>query len=296
MESEKLDKKIDRLQGQFESPWSGKRDWKALWSVIKEISADFKGIRYPSRDERTAAWTRFQSIVERIKESHAKEYEERHAHREQSVSHLCKIQSLADSAGPDNGLGELVLHLATGGLTLITKMALDALLGKSDEEFQGLHGRSESMKNAWAYLSNYKAEMTGRDKATAYALLEKTKERLDSDWERWKAHRQDIIAERNRQRQAKQEEREAKHQEWRTRQRQFIERLEGAESKLEAALSHRQEHLAKLIGQYESAWSAGYRERVEGWIEEERGNIVDIESKLENVRAKLSEARLRLDS
>jgi putative transposase len=55
MESEELDRKIDQFASQFESPWSGKRDWKALWSMIKEISSDFKGVRYPTRDERSAA-------------------------------------------------------------------------------------------------------------------------------------------------------------------------------------------------------------------------------------------------
>jgi hypothetical protein len=289
MESEKLDEKIDQLASQFESPSSDRRDWKALWSTIKELSSDFKGVRYPTRDERNAAWSRFQSIVQNIKQAQAKEFEQRNARVEQSTAHLSQIQSLASSAGTDDAFVELILHVATGGMTLIAKLALDALLGKSDEEFQRLQGRSEIMKRAWAYLSDHKTEMTGRDKATAYALLEKTKERLDNDWGRWKTHRQEIVAERNR-------EREAKRQEWRVGQRQFIERLEGAEYKLEAAISRRQEHLSKLIGQYESAWSDGYRERVQGWIEEERSNIADIESKLEDVRAKLSEARLRLDS
>ena len=76
---------------------------------------------------------------------------------------------------------------------------------------------------------------------------------------------------------------------------EFIDRLEGEEDKLEAALSHRQEHLAKLLDDYRNAWSDGFRERVEGWIDEERQNIADSEAKLDGVRGKLSEARLRLD-
>lgn len=289
MEYENLDKKIDQLESQFNSPWSGKRDWKALWSTIKEISSDFRGVSYGTRDERNAARDRFQSIVQSIKESQATEFEQRNARVEQSAAHLSQIQYLANSAGADDALGELAVCVATLGMSLVAKAAIDALLGKSDEEFQRLQRRSEIMKSAWAYLSDHKTEMTGRDKATVYTLLEKTKAHLEGDKERWKTHRKEMIAE------ARKEQREAKQQEWRAGQRQFIERLEGAEYKLETALSSRQEHLAKLIGQYESAWSDTYRERVEGWIDEERSNISAIESKLDDVRAKLSEARLRLD-
>src|SRR2546426_1032503 len=124
MESENLDKKIDQLEGQFGSPLSGKRDWKAHWSTIKEISSDFRGVRYRTLDERNAARNRFQSIVQSIKESQAKEFEQRNARVEQSAAHLSQIQSLANSAGADDAFGELVMHLATGGMTLIAKLAL----------------------------------------------------------------------------------------------------------------------------------------------------------------------------
>lgn len=295
-EFQKLDKKIDRLESQFTSFWSSQHDWKALWSLIKEISSDFKGIRYPSREERNVAWTRFQSLVENIKEAQAKESEARTARSlDQSASHLSQIQSLASSANVDGSLGEVILHLATGGASLITKIAFDTLLGESDEELRQLQERSGFMKQAWSYLSEYKAEMTGRDKAAAYALLEKAKARLDRDWANWKSRRQELIAERNQQREARQREWKEKRDEWRIRQKQFIERLEGAEEKLEGALFRRQEHLAKLIDQYQSAWSDSYRDRVEGWIDEERNNIADIEAKLDDVRSKLSEARIRLD-
>ncbi len=296
MDSGQLDKMIDQLERQFASPWSAKRDWKALWAVIREISANFKETRYPTRDERDAAWARFQLTVNNIKEVQTSEYEERNAHREQSASHLARIRHFAEAAEPDNAFGELLVHLATGGVSLIAKLAIEALLGKSDEEFQQLRARSEAMKSAWEYLSDHKTQMIGSDKAAAYSILEKTKGRLDTDWNHWKVRRQEIVADRNREHQARRDAREANQREWRARQTEFIKRLEGAEYKLEAALSHREEHLAKLIGQYESARSDEFRERVEGWMSEERANINSIETKLGDVRAKLSEARLRLDN
>lgn len=185
-----------------------------------------------------------------------------------SSYHLSKLESLADSAGPVTGLYDIALFVATGGLSLITKMALEALLGKSDEEHERLRERSEIMKTAWKYLSDHKSEMIGRDKAKAYEFLKKTGSQLDSDWQRWKVQRNQIL----------------------------LRKLEEAECKLEEVLSHRQEHLDELISKYENARPGNYRDRVEEWIDKERDNVANIEAKLDNVRVKLSEIRAAFES
>lgn len=268
MQAVDLDNKIDLLASQFDYSYSNKCNYKELWSTIKEISSDFKNTSYPSSDKRNESWMKFQAIIQRVKDRQANEYEKRNNLIAESSSHLYKLESLADSAGPISGLYDVALFVATGGLSLITKMALEALLGKSDEEHERLRERSEIMKTAWNYLSDHKTKMTGRDKAKAYELLQKTGSQLDSDWQRWKVQRNKI----------------------------FITRLEKAECKLEEALSHRQEHLDELISKYENARPGNYRDRVEDWIDKERDNIANIEAKLDNVRVKLSEIRAALES
>jgi hypothetical protein len=297
---ERLESKIGDLASQFDSSWSARRDWKGLWALIKSISADFKATRYPTREGREQAWKRFQAIVERIKAEQAKEFDERKARQAASESHLTEIRSLARLAEPDDGLGEFLVQgiafVASGGLTFAINKTLEALLGKLDEEHERLRRRSEAMKSAWAYLSRHKQDMRGADKAAAFQLLQATKVRLDADWQTWKERRQGALAERNKERQERHDRRTAKQEEWRAKQNAFVDRLEEAEYKLESALSHRQEHLEKLLGQYAGARSDDYRSRVEGWIEEERGRISDIEAKLSGVRAKLADARAKLAS
>lgn len=173
-------------------------------------------------------------------------------------------------------------------------MTLEALLGKFDDQFQTLKQCQKNIDEAWAYFSSHKSEMTSTDKTTAYELLQKTKKQLDQHWQEWKERRHELIAQRNRERDERREEREAKRERWLQNQREFISRLEGAEFKLTGALARRQEHLDELISQRDSAWSDKFRERVEGWIDEERQNITEIEAKLDDVRTKLSDAKIRL--
>lgn len=284
-----LDALIDQLQAQTRQLDANRADWKGLWGRIKDASAAFKQVRYPSRDEQQRAWERFQGIVQEVKERQAVFFEQKKATRSQSEQHLSRITSLAERSKRDSGLGDLALLLATGGMSLAIQVGVDALLGKSDPEHQRLKERSSAMKAAWAYLSEHKAEMIVAHKNSAFALLQEIKESLDDDWQHWKDAKQQARGALDAQRQAKQEA-------WQISQRSFILRLEEALDKLEAARERRQEHLEALIDRYRSARSDEYRNKVESWIDEERGRISDIEAKISDVRGKLSDARLRLNS
>jgi len=68
MDHRNLDGLIDGLDGEMSSFFGdSKKDWRSIWDRIKEIGAAFKETRYPTRDEKDRAWSRFQSVVEHVR-------------------------------------------------------------------------------------------------------------------------------------------------------------------------------------------------------------------------------------
>jgi uncharacterized coiled-coil protein SlyX len=266
---ERLDQRIDRLESDFAGRGSERGIWKRLWAEIKAISEEFKRVRYSTGAQRKTAWDRFQEIVGRIKEEGNRERAQGQARRETSQRHLAEIRKFAERAEPESAMGRMLLEgigfVASHGLTFVVKKTLDALGGETDEEQAQLRERSEALKEGWAYLSQNKGEMFRDDKDAAFALLQNAKIRLDSDWQTWKAHKNEAFEQRRQQREERHRQWVEKQEEWRAKQKAFIERLESAESKLESVLEHKQSHLEDLFEKLSSARSDDFRDRVAGW-------------------------------
>ena len=56
---------------------------------------------------------------------------------------------------------------------------------------------------------------------------------------------------------------------------------------------NRRSHLSELEDKRSSAWSDDFRDRVDGWISEEESRIADIESKMDQIRTWIAEARAK---
>ena len=67
MTSDELDDLIGELADRIDGQTEGAGDWRGVWDQIKTIGANFKGIRYESKDAHQAAWTNYQRLVERVK-------------------------------------------------------------------------------------------------------------------------------------------------------------------------------------------------------------------------------------
>ena len=77
--------------------------------------------------------------------------------------------------------------------------------------------------------------------------------------------------------------------------RDNIAKLEDRLGRLEDVRGRRQENLNRLEDMLCAARSDSYRDRVEGWIDEERERINEIENKIHLMRGWLSEMRAKLD-
>ncbi|WP_214019306.1 hypothetical protein [Methanoculleus sp.] len=143
--------------------------------------------------------------------------------------------------------------------------------------------------------------MSGRDKQEAFESLTRASEGLNAAWDEWKRARSAAIERYHAEKQAAWEARQARRQEaiarreaWEERTRENIANLTDRLDSLESALDRRQRNLFKLEGMRDSAWSDSYRDRVDGWIDEENERISDIQSTIDRIKGWIGDAEAKL--
>lgn len=161
------------------------------------------------------------------------------------------------------------------------------LPGDYDEKHAELIACSESLKEGWQLISRYKNEMIGRDKKEAFEALKDAQESLNNAWDKWK--------------QGKAQAKDARNDYFRAKRESFqdkvMERIETHKERLEklySVLSTFESHLDNLRDQRNSAWSDSFRDRVEGWIDEEENRISSIKEKIDRIEGWLEEDRRKL--
>lgn len=285
---------LDSLEALAEEAEGKRTNWRDVWSDIKNIGRAFKESRFPTAQDRQAAWSRFQSIVERVKTSQAQARQEFEERLRESEHHLNQIRSYAWKATPSSEAADAILAIATGGLSVLIKAGLDAILGPFDERKLELQTCSAALKEGWAYLSENKGEMLGKHKKEAFDVLSSASDALGRAWDVWKAGREQAIEHYRSQKRAAWEARQAKREAWEARMRENISKLEDRLDRLESALDRRRSNLSKLEDMRDSARSDSYRERVDAWIDEEHDRIAEIERKIDQVKAWISETEAKL--
>lgn len=212
----------------------------------------------------------------------------------ESEHHLEQILSCAERATPPTGSADAILAIGTGGLSVLIKEGINAILGPFDERKFELQKCNEAMKDGWAYLSKNKAEMLGKHKQEAFNALKSASDSLTAAWDTWKGERQEAVDRFHAEKQAAWETRKAKREAWEMRIRENISKLEDRLDRLEGALDHRQSNLSKLEDMRNSTWSDSYRDRVDDWISDEHERISAIERKIDQVKGWISDMESKL--
>lgn len=282
---------IDRLEAMMPTGlFAGdKWDFKALWGQIRETGTAFKGVRFPTREEHEQAWSRFQTLVQEIREKQNELRSKFDQRRESSQKLRDSLIRHAEDALPNSGLGDLMLALATGGLSVVLEMTLDALLGPYDKRKQELLQASDALRAVWDEFGSRKSELLRNDKDTVFEALKNEQQKLDDLWSQYKAERQAAMdkfygGKRRR------------HEEWRERTLGNIRNNQEREVRLDGVLAHKRRHLDSLYERLSDARSDSYRERVTGWIGEEVSAIREIERKIDEIRGWISEDLAKLNS
>lgn len=287
-EYRKVNKGIDKLKSMMPGGFfpTGKPDWKTIWEQIRIVGTSFKGARYPTREEHQQAWDKFQNLVNKVKCIQGEEREKWNQNKSESARLRDRIISQAHSARPSSGMEDLILFIATGGVSGL----LNAIMGPFDEKKRELQAASKRLKEGGDMFNRYKGNMLGRDKHDAFEVLNEAKEYLDQQWDDYKRERQRAYDNYY------QMEQDEKQQAWRHRVEENIKNLEDRRERLNSVLSHKESNLDDLRDKLSDAWSDDYRSRISGWIAEEESSINEIRNKLSNVEDWLYEARSKLHS
>ena len=296
MDWHELDEYITRLESSVRKTDGDRPQFRSIWDEIKKIGTYFKETRYPSKEQRQAAWLRFQASVDMLKDFQDKYFTKiKQQTKEESENYKYKILAKAEAATPSN-YGDLIYGLIPPlGLA---KMVWDKLLPGPpiDEEKEQLERCSAQLKAGWRLMSEHKADMTKADKDEAFQSLKKAEERLQQAWDHWKSSRNEVREAKREAWEAKQEERRTKRDDFEKRLKENIRRNEEKLEKANDALTRKEQHVEDLQDQARSAWSDGYRSRVEGWIAEEEDRISDIKANAREVEGWIEEAQERLDN
>ena len=293
-DASEIESLLDALDSLARDAEAKNATWRDVWTEIRNIGHAFKGSRFPTPEDRQAAWKRFQSIVARVKVSQERARQVVDQMVSESERHLERLRSYALRATPSSESADAILAIATGGLSILIKAGLDAILGPFDERKLELQRCSQALKEGWEYLSDNKRNMLGKHKQEAFGALSRASDALGAAWDTWKTGRQQAVEHYRSQKRAAWEARQAKRESWETRMRENISKLEDRLDRLESALDHRRSHLSKLEDMRDSARSDSYRDRVDSWIEEEQERIGEIESKIRQVKGWVSEIEAKL--
>jgi len=285
MEPSELDRRISKLNDHYHQAKSNTRGWKELWSEIKEIGANFKGVRYPSKEERNEAWERFQGIIDSVKEAQDEERGKWDKKADRSSQLKDQILRLGEQGRPPNSFESAIGELIIAPFELLAEAVVDiATLGllriEIDKEKVALKAYSSNLHKAWNEFKARKDEMLGKDKHEVFETLREIQDELDAAWEAWKKTN-DWYYEANR----------SAHK---GRIEASIEKLESRLENLYSILSKKESHVSDLEDKRDSAWNDDFRERVQGWIEEENDKIGDIKNQISQVEDWLSEQRGKL--
>lgn len=288
MDATDLNHLIGELEEHVRSAKSGRAKWRDSWPLIKSISAGFRGVRYPSRDDHQRAWERFQGLVEIVKNEQEQAQKSFDARASTSRSHKNRILAYADAARPSHA-ATAVFELVTGAF--IIRPVLAAVLGgQSDPWRETLQQCSSALKAGWQYLSENRRDIFRSDADEAVQALKESQAILNEEWAKYKGQRHAEYEAR----QALRREREEKRFAFKERVRERIANHESRIDRLEDVLRHKRSHLSDLYGKRSDARSDSFRDRVDGWIREEEQAISDIEDKIDRLRQWIQEERNRL--
>ncbi len=98
MDYEYLNRKIAELQQSAQAAENGDCSWREVWDLIKSIGRSFKETRYPTRNDKDAAWNQFQEIIDAIKETQSRQREESVRQTEEIFERLDKLESDIENA------------------------------------------------------------------------------------------------------------------------------------------------------------------------------------------------------
>lgn len=313
MDYTQLESLISELEQTVEDTDPQRGYWRELWALVRQIGTEFRDTRYPTREDRDRAYSRFQDLVAKARarsEENQARIEARRSEWERQQDHSRaardEVQSKAASAHPLSPFERTVADIVLLPIEVVAQILL-RLVGiegpsELEEIRQELLACNEKLRESWRLFNSKKQDLLPGDKHQAYESLQAARQQLDEAWRQWKdaksslrERRQREWEQRQRAREVRQAEREEKHQHFVARVEANIAKLEEKLAKATSALERQETHLEELREKLNSAWSDGFRDRCSEWISECESRIESIEEHIERLEGWIEEERAKLN-
>lgn len=223
--------------------------WKEFWEKCDEIGKGFKGVRYPSKQDREKAWKEFCYIRKEAVEYRNNEFNNR---KFKSKSHRDYILREISLCQPRD------------------------LFGLDPVDIDDMKSLGKSLKEAVNYFSENKTEMLGGHKKECYEAILEMRRVHDAWWEHLKKIRNEIY-------EGKQREWERKQEKFRERVQRNLEINYERLSSANASLQRLQDHADELRSNISSAWNDDYADRASGWLSETENQIYEKEQYIRRI-------------
>jgi len=315
--AEEANRRISGLKSEIEkrviNGTPAKDDYVALRQETDAVFEFIKQNNWPTREARTAAWDLFNQIREQLRNRENEFYEKLREERERKAAQSTALATILLDAIAACKIEEPADKTVEAWETLLTKAKEQQFIvgefeARSKEEALKvpLKTQTELLRDIRKIANDNRDLFVWEDRQKVYNAFDELKGALDIAWEN---HKQEL--------QKKRDEREQKKAEWERKQRDFLTMMEGKLEKqiawkenlekfgtgqqefvvkLEARLSNQQEYLLKLYDdieelqtQYHSAWSAGFKERMQERIAQKKEKIISVEKDIEASKQRLLE-------
>jgi hypothetical protein len=226
-------------------------DWKVIWSKSTEIQNGFREARYPTRQQRDDAWTRFSTLRQEASGRADRDHDER---RSQSEYHRDIILHQIDSAGPTT----LVLF--------------------GDPDIAEMKHLGQVLNEARKMLSANKAEMLGEHKQECFTRIQDVQESHDAWWVHLKQIRSTERRDRIR---SNLEENHERHRKASDALDSYRSRADALRAKIASAWNPSwaegaSERLAEIEEKIEDIEES--LERIEDWIQKDEERLEDLDA------------------
>ena len=264
-----LETTINRLAANHELPTP--EAWEGLWDEQNAIVQEFRTVKYPTREEKDAAWDIFAGVRELF----------RILHQDFSTKAVGKLAAAMQPLRYDSSKEKL-----------FENVTFETLKTASDN----MKTRQKDFAGVVELFKNVKYIMTKDDKGVVVELLDTTRTSQQNFWE----EQQTVYAAL---RETKDKEYAAKHTEYLRKQQVFKERLanniKNNEERLQKALNYKanvQDQIVKHNEKLTEDIGDIFRERVLSWKAETEKKLQDVTAQIEKYEQYIAEDQEKMST
>jgi predicted S18 family serine protease len=293
--ADEADRLIDKLKesigGGLFSKQLEKEDFSELKGLASEIFDLIKKNRFPSKEQRIAAWDKFNNLRDRLRKEEDEYYSKIREKITKRIDHsqelTNKIINTIDACHPNSSLddlfellGKLVLYLTGIGFLID---AVEWLLGIKEEKPKNpLKVKSDALRDVRKFINENKEDITREDKQKIYARLDIVQADLNNAWDEYKKE----LQRKREEWEERKKLREQKQVEWERRQKEYQQKKINWEK-------NQREFLEKLADRLEKQNS--FKEKLENIYEKQKEFLDKLEKRLDNQQDFLRKLNDQLD-